>query len=375
MRRTGLLAVICSLALGCAGGGVIAVRPTETVRVLGASADAVGRTVERDERDGFVRVELHEGPSVWVEPGRVRAAELEEGTSVVVADAAGTLLAASVAEDLDRVIVVVGADGARHLVPLERVLAILHAPIASATAADEVTPPPPPPPDPRRFATRPTTTELFERVRVASCSAAGARLLADDGSIVTVPARDLRPLRVQPGERVHALWQNGDTAYAALVLALEGRLVSVRYDDGSEEWVRMEQIVRRESTGGGGSSSGGAAGCPRGGAGFAMIRRGSIRRVVEVVSCGEASAVVRAPAEEASAEIALADLRALAVPEGVRIEVLWQQSAPYVGWAGATHDGNVEVRYEDGSVAPAPITDVRWIATDVLAEPFVCPAE
>lgn len=370
MRDAGISLLFCCVSIGC-GGGLVPARPTETVRVTGITADSLGRTVEVDPR-GFVHVELHEGPSVWVEPSRVTPAALVPGSSLVVLDGAGALVPATLAENLDRVIAVLGADGTRSLVPLDRVIAVLH---VGASAHEEVVvtppppPPPPPPPDPRRFATRATTIELFERVRVASCSAAGARILGEDASLTTVPLRDLRPLRVQVGDRVHALWQNGETAYAGIVLALEGRLANIRYEDGSEEWVQPAQIVRRESTGGGG---GGA--CPRGGEDFAMVRRGALRRVVEVVSCGGGAVVVHAPGEEATEQVSLTDLGALAVPPGARIEVFWHQSAPYAGWAGQTHEGSVDVRYDDGSVEPAPLTDVRWIASDFVGEPYLCPA-
>ena len=104
-----------------------------------------------------------------------------------------------------------------------------------------------------------------------------------------------------------------------------------------------------------------------------MVRRGSLRRVVEVISCSGGRAVVHAPGEEPTEDLPLTDLRALAVPDGARIEVLWHQSSPYTGWAGATHGGDVDVRYDDGSVEASPLTDVRWIASEMDAEPFLCP--
>jgi hypothetical protein len=365
------LSFVCGMlgcaALGC-GGGLIPARPTETVRVLGPSADALGRTIERDER-GLVHVELHEGPVVWVAPERIAAAGLAVGTPVIVRDASGALFEASVVGNLDRVIWVARAGGAGELVSLDHVIAALHAPLVAATHEEVVVTPPPPPPDPRRFATRPTSTQLFERVRIASCSAAGARILGESGAITTVPLRDLRPMAVHVGDRVHALWQNGDTGYAGVVLATEGRLANVRYEDGSEEWAQPQQVVSVESAGGGGAGA-----CPRGGEDFAMVRRGPLRRVVEVVSCAGGNAVVHAPGDAPSETISLSELRALAVPEGARVEIFWHQSTPYTAWAGATHGGTVDARYDDGSTDAAPLTDVRWIASDFVAEPFLCPA-
>lgn len=372
MRNLGAIVVVGWLAMGC-GGGIIPARPTQTVRVVGPTSDALGRTIESDAR-GFVRVELHEGPMIWVEPDRVAPAALAPWTDIVVADATGALSAAVVIEDLDHVIAVLDGSGQRVLVPLERVVAAMHTQhahevvVAPPAPPVVVTPPAPPPPDPRRFATLATGTELLERVHVVSCSGAMARVLGDDGGVVSVAVRDLRPIRVQVGDRVGALWQNGDTTYAGVVTALEGRLANIRYDDGSEEWVQPTQIVRRE-----GSPGGGGGACPRGGEGFAMVRRGAMRRVVEVVSCAGDRVMVHAPGDGPTETAALSDLRALAVSSGSRIEVMWHQSSPYAGWAGTTHDGGVDVRYDDGSNEPAPLTDLRWIASDWEGEPFLCP--
>jgi hypothetical protein len=181
-----------------------------------------------------------------------------------------------------------------------------------------------------------------------------------------VPARDLSAPRVEVGDVVQAFWQSGETAYRAVVIGLNGAQMSVRYEDGSEEWLPLTMLAAREG------AATGNAGCPRAGVTHAMLRRGPVSRVVEVLSCAGGRASVRVAGAVAAEDVPLAELRALIVPAGARAEVLWQDSAPYLAWTGPTRDGGIEVTYDDGSVEVAHAHAMRWIAHEPPAEPYVC---
>ena len=345
--------------------------PTRTVRIEGTHADSLGRTIGSEE-GGTLRVQLHEGPILRVDARSVRDLVLEPGSFVAVGSEGGAIRVLRVIEGLDRLLLVEGA-GAREIVPVNRVIAVLRAE-PSLTPPPPVAPPPPPspppppapPPDPRRFATVSSGTELLERVRVASCDARGARVLGRDGLVTTVPLRALRAVRLSAGDRVYALWDGGDTAYAATVVAIADGLVSLSYDDGDTQTTTADQIVRVEAAPGRALTS-----CPRGHS-MPMIRRGALRRTVEVISCGNTEALVRASEADPPRTVPLAELRALAVPPGAHVEALWHESAPYPAIAGLTDGDTIQLTYEDGSVEGAHVTHVRWIAADLLPEPYVC---
>lgn len=348
--------------------GASPVRPTTTVAIAGDDADSLGRAIERD--GALVRVELHEGPSLWVESSRVSALELAAGASVVARDASGELFSGVLSERHDRTLLVTRTDGRRVLVPLGDVLSVLRVPLAptGGTVVTDTTPETTEPaPDPRRFALRAAGTSWLERVEVVSCAGGTARVLGPSGTPTSVPARDLSAPRAEVGDVVQAFWQSGETAYRAVVIGVNGAQMNVRYDDGSEEWLPLAMLAGREGT------ALGHPGCPRPGETHAMLRRGPLSRVVEVLSCTAGAATVRAAGAVAPMDVPLAELHPLIVPPGARAEVLWQESAPYLAWAGAPRDGGVEVTYDDGSVEVAQPSAFRWVAHEPPADVYVCP--
>lgn len=356
------------LALVSCGGGLTASHPTETVRIIGASADSLGRTLESDA-SGHVRVELHEGPSVWVEASEISPAMLVIGSVVVVRDASGALSRGTIAASADRIVTVTTESGTSVMLPLSAVIAVLHGAGAVPVVVPDhvVADPPPPPPDPRRFAVHAGTTELWEQVGIAACSGGTARVLGPNGALLSVPSRDVMTLGAAVGEMVSARWQDGETSYAGVVLAVEGRLYRVRYEDGSEEWVTPAQITARQM------APGATGACPRGGGDRGLVRRGRMSRVLEVMSCEGATAMARTPGLEDVRSVPVTELRSLVVPDGARIDVMWHQSSMYPGVAGASHDGMVDVRYDDGTEEATPLTDLRAIAGAPAGEPYVCP--
>ena len=378
VARALLASLACLAALGACSRPVA--QPTRTVRVVGGASDALARTLETDER-GLVRVELHEGPTVWVESWRVRDAALEPGSLLAVRAHDGSVRVVDVVESLDRLVVVHAVGGGRELVEIDRVLAVLRVVPALSDPTPPPTPPPPvlhdtdvppPPPDPDTFATLDTGTDLYERMRIASCEGGQARVLGVDGTVVSVPLRSLRAIAPQAGDRVHAYWQNDETStYPATVMDVEGRLYSLHYEDGSDAWVALDQIVRAEVQRS--ATASGLTSCPRGER-LVMVRVGALRRVVEVVRCGPEGAQFREPGGSGATRGVTRDaLRALAVPDGARVLALWQGSTPYIATASGTTDGVVHLTYEDGSVEETAITSVRWTASDVEPEPYACP--
>ncbi len=368
MRRA--IATWALLFSACGAAAVPAAAPpraTRLVAVTGERSDALGRAVA--EEAGQVRVELHEGPAIWVPAGIVREGALLAGQQIVVATSAG-LAFATVVEVIDRVVVVERA-GAREMLAIERVVAMLHSGVVPATT--EVLPPPPeaPPVDARMLVSLATGRELLERVELASCDARGARIRVAGGVPVPVDVARLRAVRIGAGTMVHSLWEGGASSYLGVVDQTRGPQAHVTYEDGSEEWADASAIVRVER------ASSAASGCPRGGGGplsVAMMRVGEVRAVGRVVSCSAESAMV-VIGDAAPVSMPVQELRALAFAEGTRARVRWQGGAPFMATLGRIADGphTVSATYEDGSVEEAPLANIAWVASEDAAAPWACP--
>jgi hypothetical protein len=58
----------------------------------------------------------------------------------------------------------------------------------------------------------------------------------DDGDRALVPMADLMPLQLEAGARVFARWNQGPKTYApATLVAINGEIIDIRYDDGRAE--------------------------------------------------------------------------------------------------------------------------------------------
>ena len=70
-------------------------------------------------------------------------------------------------------------------------------------------------------------------------------VLLDDGNQAMVAADRMRPLGLQPGDRVFCRWKGGPEFYPGEVTNSKGEVIHVQYDDGDEEWTSV-RLVRVE---------------------------------------------------------------------------------------------------------------------------------
>lgn len=341
----------------------------ERVSLLGERMTAVGDVVE---------VALHDGRVVRAPSGDVIPESIAIGTHVLVRWNTGqaTLWEAEVVERLGDVLrVKFMSDQSVSLVALSDVIGVLSEPLTSPTPVTptqttETTPPPPV--DPEREV---VTLEdvAYVPARAVRC---GGRLtvLRRDGSTADVDPADAVPARAAVGERVRAYFNSSETSYSAVVSAVDGDRISLRYDDGSEEdlgWADIQFVFRPTV------QRGSAAVCSRlrgSQLPFVLVPRLRAARAGHIDDCEAGRA--RITRRDGTTEVVeAASLRRLRLAQGAFVDAPWG-STTYFATVMAVDGPSADVQYEDGSAGTATVADIarRYYALDDLpSETVACP--
>src|SRR5438132_1205868 len=73
-------------------------------------------------------------------------------------------------------------------------------------------------------------------------------IIYDDGEDGFVKAKQMLPLALEAGDRVHGRWQLGQEFYPGVIASRAGEVVTIHYDDGDEETtlIRLLRLERDE---------------------------------------------------------------------------------------------------------------------------------
>lgn len=321
------------------------------VAIPGEEADTLAETLGPAE-EGLVPVRAHDGRELWVREGALGGPALVPGTWVLVRSSE-QLVMASVVRSLDDY-VELQFPAATAIVPVADVVARLHhgpAPVVATTdpppPPPEVTPPAPPTPLERMVVLE--AAPLARAGRLVDCAGDVAHVVLADETEVHVPRTDLRPLRVRAGDRVSALWSG--SPYPAIILATRDSLVRVRWEDESEQWIELTEIVAVE-----GETSGTVAGCSER---PVLVDEGTRARIGRLLACDGDHATVLS-AEGTPRTVELASLSRVPLRVGDTIEARWNGS-PYEAVVLALGE-RLHVRWYDGTegdVDPADLVTYR----------------
>ncbi len=369
MRSTALLASLALASCAPLPQVATAARETRQVVVVGDRADTLAETLGPEE-SGLVLVRTHDGRERWVREGAIATPQLSPGTWVLLSSA-GSIVRGEITGTLDD-FVEVRVDGVLGIAPLPHVLAILHAAPASdavetPTTTPDVAAAPPTP------ITQMVTLEVSPVARVGllqSCTAGATQITYADGTTAQAARADVHALRIQAGAHVEALW--GGTPYPAIVLATNGTLVQLRWEDATEQWVERTEVTRLLD----GATGPAVRGCPSGTP--VVVTDGERVRVGRVLTCDETTAtVLDLSASEGTIPtrvVPLASLARLPLRAGDRVEARWNGGAAYAATV-LTLGERVHLRWDDASETDVDPAEIVAYArhTERPAEPPTCP--
>jgi hypothetical protein len=340
--------------------------------------------------DGHVEVALHEGRRVWVDAARVSPLALEVGMHVVTRwNDTVTLYRGDVVGRYGDLVEVLYTDGSRALVALPSVLAVSDEGTAAqaATNPTEVEPTTPEAPHPSRLVVV-GTSDVWAAGRAMRCDD-GVVVLFPDGTTRAVPEADVRDVSMAVGARVAARYNDAQLSYLGTVRELrDGRALVIYEDDGSEEWVRPDQLTYLLGEPAAASPSRPSPASRTGGI-CRGLRHADVPTVFVRIARAERVAVVARCTGEDDAQVVLTDhgggertvpresVRALAVATGDRVLVPWGESH-FFALVTRLDEATMHVRYEDGSEEDKPIgvTMMRLVAPDAPeGGPAPCPPE
>ncbi len=335
---------------------------TRRVVIPGEEADTLAETTGATEGT-LVPLRTHDGREVWVAESALGGASLVPGTWVLVRQS-GQVLTAAIARSMDD-FVEVEIGGASAILPIGDVLARLH----HGPPAPEVAPPPPPALTPPAPAPTPlehiVLLESTPRLRagmLADCSGSTAHVMFADGTDVRVPRADLHPLRVRAGDHVMALWSG--SPYPAVILATRDSLVRARWEDESEQWIELTDVVSVE-----GAASGSVSGCP---SRTVLVDEGARVRVGRILACEGTHATVLG-SDGTPRTVEVASLVRVPLRVGDAVEALWGDTV-YDGVVLSITDV-LRIHWSDGTendVDPADLVMFRSHEARP-AEPASCP--
>lgn len=227
--------------------------------------------------------------------------------------------------------------------------------------------------DPAHAALLPASERTLTVVRVARCVGARALVVLHDGRVEAWPLASLRAARLAPNVEVMAYWQGGESAYHAVVTAVSGDAVHLRYDDESVETLEAARLesVRVASVPPAATGLCAATGTTLP---LALVERERWRRAAAVVECGGPSALVDT-LRDGRQTVPLEGLARLTLTRGDRVMVRWRDDHDWPATVGSVDGASVGVTYEDGSEETVALGQiVAWSAMGASTPaPYRCP--
>jgi hypothetical protein len=230
--------------------------------------------------------------------------------------------------------------------------------------------------DPSQLVLLSAETRQWEVARVARCEGTRAVLLRSEGRVSSVAATSLRTMSLANETEVTALWGTGaGTPYHARVIGTRTGMVSIRYDDASEEWVNVERVLGVRST----TPPGDVAHvCPprAGEISSVLVEAETPRRFAHIIECGTTETLV-ATASGARITVRNTAMQRVVLAVGDRVLVHWHDGQDYTARIDRVNGSSLEVTYDDGS-SETIVTGqlVQWLtpveATSRL-QSFRCP--
>jgi hypothetical protein len=262
------------------------------------------------------------------------------------------------------------------IAPREEPRPVVPVPVTVETTPTTPTPEPPRAIEPSQLVLLSAETRQWEVARVARCEGSRVVLLRSQGRVSSVPATTVRNMTLANETEVTALWgSDGGTPYHARAMGTRPGMVSLRYDDASEEWVNIERILSVRSR----TPPGDVAHvCPprAGEIASVLVEAETPRTFAQIVECGATETLV-ANVDGERVTVRNASVQRVVLAVGDRVLVRWRDGHDYTARIDRVSGSSLDVTYDDGSTETIVTGQlVAWLtpveATHRL-QPFRCP--